>query len=40
MFQPLFTLHPAIYEPRRALRRQRSSDETLDPYVNRLFLRR
>jgi hypothetical protein len=39
VFQPLYTLRPVIYGPKRPLRRRRDSDPAgLDPYVNRVFL--
>lgn len=39
VFQPLYTLRPVIYGPRKPLRRVAGSDpERLDPYVNRVFL--
>lgn len=39
VFQPLYTLRPVIYGPKRPLRPRRASDPAgLDPYVNRVFL--
>ncbi len=41
VFQPLYTLRPVIYGPKAPLRTLNSSDpQGLDPYINRVFLRR
>ena len=39
VFQPLYTLRPVIYGPKRPLRQRTAGDPPgLDPYVNRVFL--
>ena len=39
VFQPLYSLRPVIYGPKRPLRHKSAGDPPdLDPYVNRVFL--
>ena len=40
VFQPLYTLRPVIFGPKRPVRSARPAEAALDPYVNRVFLRR
>lgn len=39
VFQPLYTLEPVIYGPRKPIRYARSNERELDPYVNRVLLK-
>lgn len=38
VFQPLYTLRPVIFGPRRPIRRRSALDGAVDRYVNRVFL--